>query len=585
MPDSKINIDEFFRQQQQQLPVSNSADTDWADMDQMLNRLPKRRWRKKTTRRIIQWMGGLALVTTVTYYAVKPGRVTKKTPTYVATKQATAPAQKPVAPLVVNNQNSRPAPQPTLSKKWVPGTQRTQPHQRVLRQQSDTVLLETAKAQAQPITKPAQEVLPTLANETALTAVTNWLQQLATPPAVFEINPQRDTVLICPQGTVVWVPSYAFVSAAIATGLVKNPVQISVRECYGYADMLANRLSTTTNNDVLTTGGMLQITATSNKQNVRSRLNRPLRIEMPYNRYDPFMQLYLPNDPNAADSNRSFNWQPAGQQQVYVNNIPWNERTDIKLLQVQQRVNRDEKNETAYFEVQPLVPLTEQQIKALLRQRYPFGSEKMSIAIVESAGPMSNLKGSQAKATKQGFVMTDSVSIPFKEALRKKLLRPTDSLAFVQLRRQDSIDWRERVRQDSLAYIKMLDFRKTYSFNTDNLGWVNCDRVIAPELPRANFVITCTPSEAPAMGLYHLVFTNQKAIVPGTLINGQLYFGNMPQGLTAKLICIAKQGDKVMSYVKPVRIVDKAVLELSFTATDPEKFKQELAAMDAALAN
>lgn len=584
MSDNKINIDDFFRQQQQQLPLASSPDTDWAEMNNLLDRVPKRRWRKKTTRRIIQWMGGLALVTTVTYYAVKQTRQTKKSPVYTTTKQSATPAQKPAAPLAINSNDSL-ATKPNLAKRLATPPKRSVVHQRIVRQQSDTVLLETAIAPPKPIARPAPVTPPVAAVERNPATINNWLQQLASPPAVFEINPLRDTVLICPQGTVVWIPSHAFMTEGASPSLIKDPVQITVRECYRYADMLANRLSTTTANDVLTTGGMLQITATTGNKNVRNYLTRPLRIEMPYDRYDPSMQLYLPTNQGTTDSSAAFNWQPVGQQQAYVNNIPFQERTHIKLLQVQQRVDRDEKKQTAYFDVQPAVPLTEQQIKGLLRQRYPFGPEKMNIAVSESAGPMGNLKGSQAKATVQGFIMTDSVAIPFTEALRKKLLRPMDSLAFVQLRRQDSIGWREQVRQDSLAYVKTMEFRKTYSFNTNNLGWVNCDRIIAPEFPRASFVINSAQGEAPSMGIYHLLFTSQKAIVTGTLQHGQIYFGNLPQGLTAKLICVIKQGDKVMSYVKPIRILDKATVEMEFTETDPEKFKQQLAAMDAALVN
>jgi hypothetical protein len=182
--------------------------------------------------------------------------------------------------------------------------------------------------------------------------------------------------------------------------------------------------------------------------------------------------------------------------------------------------------------------------------------------------------------------MMDSVNIPFTEALRKKLLRTQDSLAFVQLRRQDSIIWRERVRQDSLAFVKNLAFRKSYSFNTNNLGWINCDRLLAPpQAPRVQFVVNCAGGEPPSQGMYSLVLTNQKAIISGQYNKGQIYFGNVPDGLSGQLICVSELGDKVMSCVRPIRIYAGMTVPLQFTETDPEKFKQQLAAMDAALVN
>jgi hypothetical protein len=571
MPDNKMDIDGFFRQQYQQLPPGTDADADWAQLNGLLDRKPPR-LRKKTTRRIIRYLGGLALVTTVTWYAVRqyrqPSAVrqvkTSRPVAQVATRQPIAPAMPaPTNPTTITAAPVRPS------------THASRSPQRVWRRQSDTVLLAPPVQEPRP-PQPVPERMVSNASP-----LNNWLQQLAQPTVTFRINPKRDTLLLCPQGTVIKVPAFAFYNTR-RKRTEENTLSLIVKECYQYADMVANQLSTTTPNDVLTTGGMIHLSAVADSGQIQSVLFRPLEVKMPMRQYDPAMQLYLPAK-RVPDSSNRLDWQPAGQVQTFINTQRFEPRTTIKVMAMQQRVTKGEKEGTNFFEVQTLAPLSEQQIKALLRQRYPLLSGKIELVISEQEGPSEMLKGSLAKATGQGFVMQDSLVMPFDEAWRQRLLRRQDSLAFVERRRQDSIAWRNRAVRDSLAFINRINFENAYSFNVGNLGWINCDRVMAPQVPRVEFVIQCTGTP-PEHGLYSLAFTNQQAIIMGKYRPGEIHFGNLPEGFAAQLICVYQKDNKVMSCVRAVRISQQATTALTFVETSPELFRQQLAAMDPGLA-
>jgi hypothetical protein len=583
MPDKKIDIDAFFRQQYQQLPPGTDAGTDWAQMGHLLDRKPPR-LRKKTTRRIIRYLGGLALVTTVTWYAAKQYRRPAKGKPPVAQ----AVASKPAAPAMPTVADSKTVTLSPVRKKAMPLQQPVRRFsQQVWRSESDTVLLtppEVAR-QEQPVVAPPRSVLPAPATEaSANTALHNWLQQLAQPVTTFRIDPKRDTLLLCPQGTVIWVPALSFYNTA-SKQVEKNTLSLTVKECYQYADMLANRLSTTTPTDALATGGMIHLSAEPDSGQIQPVLFRPLEVRMPMRQYDPAMQLYLPVKRPGADSTIGFDWAPAGQVQTYENRIPFRGRTHIKVMEMQQRVAKGEDGGTNYFEVQTPMPLSEQQIKALLRNRYPLLSGKLVIVTSEQEAPGAVLKGSAAKATQKGFMMQDSLMLPFEQALRQKLLRKQDSLAFEEQRRQEWMAWRKRVEQDSLAYIRRMDFEKAYRFNVGNLGWINCDRLLAPGVPRVEFVIRCAPGEAAENGEYSFVVNSQQSIVRGRYVNGNILFGNLPSGISGQLICVSQQSGKVMSCVRPVQVVAGMALPLQFKETNPAEFRQQLAAMDPALAD
>jgi hypothetical protein len=570
MLDKEHAIDGFFRQQYEGLPAGTSPDADWQQLQGLLaSQPPRRRLRKKTVRRIISYMGGLALVTTVVWVAVRTKYQVAPTTKPVIDIQQINPLQ-PVQPATIPASKNMASVRSNSNSNIPPATRLVKRKKYIVRQQSDTMMLPVPVAKN--INKPTPQ--PTTTN-----LLPGFMKQVAEPVIQFVINPVRDTMLICPQGTTLLVSANSFVTKDYRP--INEHIQLSVKECYNYTDMVANQLSTTTDDDVLVTGGMVHIAAITDTRQVATTLKRPIYVKMPMQRYNPAMQLYLPA--LTSDSSNSFNWRPAAQVQTYVSNIPFKGRNSIKILDIQQKINKGKEAATTQFYVQPIGHMSEEKIKQLLRHRYPDAPSAMMVRIAAIAPAGTAMKKTGAKATQDGFVATDSLCLPFEEALRLKLLRPADSLAFVRQRRQDSVDWRVKVVKDSMAYVQQKKFENTYNFSVRNLGWINCDRLLSPGQPRVEFVLNTNLNKAPMYGRYHLVFTAQKAIVTGSYRNGQIYFGNIPVGMGAQLICVYQQDGQVMSCVQPVQVSANAAVNLRFAPTQPTLFKQQLAVMDAAL--
>lgn len=104
----------------------------------------------------------------------------------------------------------------------------------------------------------------------------------------FTVRPGRDTLLIGRQGTQLFVPADAW-----DVPLTGAPVRLQLREFYSTPDIISAGLSTRAGSELLETGGMLSLTATS-KTGVPVSLRREARLimQMPTAAVKPGMQLF-----------------------------------------------------------------------------------------------------------------------------------------------------------------------------------------------------------------------------------------------------------------------------------------------------
>jgi hypothetical protein len=124
----------------------------------------------------------------------------------------------------------------------------------------------------------------------------------------FVIKNARDTVIQCKEGTLLAIPANAFVNGSDRTSTV-NEVKISVKEFYKMSDMLTQGLTTTSNNQLLESGGMINIQVINKKTKDTCMLKpgKTITIAMPsadLNNADG-MQLF-----NGMHDSTGLNWLP-----------------------------------------------------------------------------------------------------------------------------------------------------------------------------------------------------------------------------------------------------------------------------------
>jgi len=122
------------------------------------------------------------------------------------------------------------------------------------------------------------------------------------PSQFFSIHPQRDTVLFGAEGTVLYIPSGSFLSAA-------DLVMIELKEFYTFSDLIKNNLHTSSDGRMLQTGGTLFLNAKENNQlGAIASINPELGIGIDFTlgKKDADMSIFI-KDPEQDE----LNWIPS----------------------------------------------------------------------------------------------------------------------------------------------------------------------------------------------------------------------------------------------------------------------------------
>jgi cytochrome c2 len=105
------------------------------------------------------------------------------------------------------------------------------------------------------------------------------------PTQVFHINPNKDTVIETQNGIVFAIPAGAFVGA-------EDPFTLEIREAITPMDIMKGGLSTTSNGELLETGGMFYINARNGETSLKINAEKPVYANVPTNEIKPGMMLF-----------------------------------------------------------------------------------------------------------------------------------------------------------------------------------------------------------------------------------------------------------------------------------------------------
>jgi len=604
-------IDDLFRRRQEELsPGTAGKDRHWEEMAAMLNQQPAPpKIRKKVTKRIITYLGVAALVTAVTYYSVTRKReyrpAAKTEPTSVT--QPSHGSKVKQAPVKTGTDVAKTQPAVKAST--------AVPARKPVKKQGGSFVFTKIKEESDTVWQHQQSSPAAISSMEIATNLDNFFHVQQQPEQVFEFTAGRDTLLFGGEGTVLKIPAFAFLD--VYHKPVKGQVQIKLTECYNYADMLAHRLTTTSNGEPLITGGMVKIDAVQEGKPLRIQSYQPISVAMPMDRYDPGMQLFLPAAPElkisapqpktvrdslfvkvpgkdsavwiaaavqemkgdtvTATPAVGVNWLPAGQRQaltIYKNYVA---AKQIKLFDLRQRIKGINDGDEASFLVRTFSNIPDEKIKQLIQLRYnAAGYKRIHIERVSSFEDEVKGKDTRILISKGGFVAGDSVMMNFTQAMKENLVNSSGSIRFMQKLRMDSIEFFEKWRSDSIAYVRRLEFNKAYSFDITGLGWINCDRFMNRGQSQLEFTIKMEPGTHKGNSDYKLVFTNMKSILPGRYESGLVNFGMVPAGEPVHVICVSENEGKPIACIQRAVTGKEAMARLVFEPVTPALFRERL---------
>ncbi|MFN8306840.1 MAG: hypothetical protein U0T79_08700 [Ferruginibacter sp.] len=565
------HIDSHLKQREaQQLPDLSQMDNHWRQMQTLLAPgtpvPPKKRTWKRITRKTITWMGLVAVVVTTTYYAVETSgrkKVARKSSATQVNKRPAAPKTEPVAKPVLAGTR------PSAVKRMSHNTAT------IIRQETDTVFLQKPEL---PVKKQAEPE-----------AAQGFYDKIKKPEQQFLIDPTRDTTLIGKEGTTIRIRANSFVYPDRSK--VITPLRFTLTECYQYADMLAHCLHTRSGDKQLVSGGMIRLQARdAGNRGVELLRYKPIGIDMPAEKYDPQMQLFVPSNPvmdrTAGNETRGdtiavqpgspvADWKPAGQSQGYTANMPaFKLRSKIKLMDVRQQVTKDNNNTEKVYEVKPAINIPEESMKDQLALRYNTSTKDIKLKQVDTFARSANAKNTNVAFTSIGMYARDSVMIYYDAAVKNGWVSKKDSLAYITQVRIDSIAWAEQRKADSIAWVRQRELDRKYTFDVTGLGWINCDKFLRGSSAEVDFTIRIGSGMERAAHKYNLIFTNMKSIMTGKYQDGEIRFGVLPKDEPVKLICVAEKDGKAYACVRSFRVSAGITASLQFEETDPATFRQ-----------
>lgn len=110
------------------------------------------------------------------------------------------------------------------------------------------------------------------------------------PSLVMMIDPNRDTTLLTPSGSLLDVPSRTFVDAA--GNMIGTPVRVTMLEAFDASSIMKAGLSTMSGDTLLETGGMFFLDASSNGSPVTIAPGKSINVLIPADGVKTGMKLY-----------------------------------------------------------------------------------------------------------------------------------------------------------------------------------------------------------------------------------------------------------------------------------------------------
>jgi hypothetical protein len=567
MPSENNHIDNFFRNKSSEASGDYSrVEADWQQMQLILPKPEIVPVKKPATRpRVIKYIAyaaGAALI--VVSSLMVTSKINRKNENI---KTSTVPIKSRTNP-VVSKTIPAPARVATKTAPVVVKKQATSSQKKNEKKNEETFTPILAKI------NPPDQHLPTIKPDSK-TVFANFYDDLKTPAQEFVINTQKDTTIYCKEGTSIFVPAGSFqtLTGMAITGIVTMYIQ----EFYSYADILGNKLSTSSAGMPIETGGMLNINASFNSEFVKIRPGAALDLKMPARDFKPEMQLFIGKPSEniataAVSSSNPTSWVPVGQQQMFFNDSK-------KIITIPDFRNepyavRDRGGKSvAKFKISyHYKPSNEEARKELVKR---YGKYYDIIRVSREWKPMrkKNRVEYSPHWYDEGIQVGDNINIPLHFATRFKLITHEDSLRYEEGFKKQLED---AIKQKK-SYEEFIQKNENYFFQIQSLGWINCDRFLG--YPRSRLTDIALDPGAGFEDMYFqglMVFEKEKAIMPGYWNNGKVVFPNLPVGHVVHVICTGAKDGKMYASIQKMVIKTSQTPVLEFEETSPGEYRNKL---------
>ncbi|MEO1260850.1 MAG: OmpA family protein, partial [Bacteroidota bacterium] len=364
----------------------------------------------------------------------------------------------------------------------------------------------------------------------ALSSIQELYQLLEKPYSQFQINPAKDTVLTCKEGTIVVIPANSF---ELNNNCASREILFEVKEVYQFSDMLTENLSTLSNNRLLETHGMLKTSAKDCDGNdLKLKKDHPITIFVPAASQPENLAIFS----GKRDS---------------TNQINWNEQKEIA----------------------------------------PFFTSKKDIA--NSLRPMSDPLFRCPFffcRIKNFFGFWNIRSYNYKTQTQQELAALKNKYGVKDLKKLAvamNIDMEDLSAENIIAKSKMEKISKGGAstndidyivFRNSKLEWKNCD--VFSNIKQSKLATIKINIPPAANTDCKIIFKKQKALISGTRHENKFAFRNIPKDETAWIVAFKYEDNSAFISAQEINTSKKIIQPKAFKKVTLEELKSQLKRMD-----
>lgn len=349
----------------------------------------------------------------------------------------------------------------------------------------------------------------------------------------YTIDTRVDNIIEGDNGTKIKIKKESFVDTK--GNVIKDTVTISLIEALDPLSMVMGNLTTTYDGQPLESGGMIQVIATFNGENLELAANKNLLVAVPSDTLLPGMSIFE----GARDTVGSFNW---------FNPVPIDDPSGVDL--------EDTLADDIQFEFEK-----SHNIKYLVE-----GFEKQEDQPIEVRDEVSRIawEGAGLKINADSSLMIDTFEVKFFKQ---------DTLTF----------WRQEFNVNQGTNTFITDQNLSYVFQMKKLGWANIDRLLDdPRTTDVDLFVNVKNHEE--FNFVYATMITKNMYLPGyqkadntySFAHGDYEKPRLPVGEKATIIVTASKGGKTYFDFQTIEIAESQKVELNLNESSKTKIEKTL---------
>ncbi|MFT6716807.1 MAG: hypothetical protein ACJA0Q_001455 [Saprospiraceae bacterium] len=429
----------------------------------------------------------------------------------------------------------------------------------------------------------------------------NTTNQLVSFPLLeFTIDSNSDTTIFGKQNTRLFIEkeTFEFEDGSAVLGSIK----INLQEFYKKSDIILASLSTESDNKLLETGGMLNITATSDGRTVKIKSDKRIVVHFPKQKYNYSKMNLFFADQNSSTDTSVTNWNidtvnlvkktlKIGSYAWY--HPSWTDSTSYTFTPKQFV-------DTGYYWNKLDLYLNSCNFSVGVQKEIESNLNKTRYSTL----PLWNDYGIECEMSidTNGFIKNPKVNSTVTQSTKTEILKFLINLPQLEPGKNNKGEIIERngllfiqggniipLYKTKEAYLKSFDSKYSqyeqtpiksiddaeleyYIFSVAKLGWINCDRFINSE-ETMDFIVNTAMDKNTKI---KMVFKDIDGVLEAKIRDDKYVFSNVPLNRKVTIIGIKNSNGHFQSAFKELSISTSPLHELSFGETTLNDLKENL---------